>query len=269
LNHEIEFGKSIDWRVARAGSVSHLWGYHLHYHEFLEEAGSDELQAIVLDWIAKNPPYGERYWFDAWSSYAVSLRAVVWMQQIDRRRGSFRRVSRRREPLALRAGPLPRGQPRNRPARQPPAQELEGAAVRGTLPRNVGRAALAAAGGGAPGTRARRADPAGRRALRAFARYHGQVFADLLECKQAAGPGPLATRLDAHLAGMAQALADLTHPDGLPSLFNDGGLHMGYRAGSAPRRMEARAGRRNPPADPRSGWPPRVTSACGPATICC
>ena len=40
----------------------------------------------------------------------------------------------------------------------------------------------------------------------------------------------LRNRLDAALDAMADALAHLTHPDGLPSQFNDGGLTMAYPA---------------------------------------
>jgi uncharacterized heparinase superfamily protein len=58
--------------------------------------------------------------------------------------------------------------------------------------------------------------------------YHLQVFADLLECFAVLGEGRLRERLGSRLDVMAQAVADLRHPDGLPSLFNDGGLHMAY-----------------------------------------
>lgn len=233
LNQEIEFRKSIDWQIARTGSASHLWGFHLHYHEFLEEAGSEEFQAIVLDWIALNPPYAKRYWFDAWSSYALSLRAVVWMQQLDRRRGelpdAFLAAACRslcEQVLFLEAN-LELDLGGNHLLKNVKAL-LYAARFLGTTaaPRWRLRAETVLAR-----ELAEQILPDGLHFERSPA-YHGQAFADLLECKHAAGPGPLATRLDAHLAAMAQALADLTHPDGLPSLFNDGGLHMGYEPGA-------------------------------------
>ncbi|MCF7959013.1 MAG: heparinase II/III-family protein, partial [Phycisphaerae bacterium] len=61
--------------------------------------------------------------------------------------------------------------------------------------------------------------------------YHCQVFADLLECYSLLTT-PKTKNLQETLAGilrkMAQPLADLTHPDGLPSLFADAGLHTAY-----------------------------------------
>ena len=58
--------------------------------------------------------------------------------------------------------------------------------------------------------------------------YHCQVFADLLECRQALGDDPLNGALDDALARMAQAAVDLSHPDGQVALFNDAGLSMAY-----------------------------------------
>jgi uncharacterized heparinase superfamily protein len=57
--------------------------------------------------------------------------------------------------------------------------------------------------------------------------YHLQVFADVLECVPLV-EGRLEDDLRAVLSRMAEASVDLTHPDGAPSLFNDGGLHMAY-----------------------------------------
>jgi uncharacterized heparinase superfamily protein len=57
--------------------------------------------------------------------------------------------------------------------------------------------------------------------------YHLQVFADFLECLPLLDGGAQET-LRAALGRMAHAVVDLTHPDGAPSLFNDGGLQMAY-----------------------------------------
>ncbi len=60
--------------------------------------------------------------------------------------------------------------------------------------------------------------------------YHNQVFGDLLAIRHALGEGiapAVAARLNAALAAMAQASADLAHPDGRVAIFNDAGLSMG------------------------------------------
>ena len=248
LSQELEFEGSIDWGVARSGRASQLWGFHLHYHEFLEEVGDDDFQAIVLDWIASNPSYAPRYWHDSWSSYALSIRVVVWMQQIARRRtalpAAFVDAAARSlaEQLSFLESNL----------------ELD---VRGNhLVKNLKAllfgarclAPFAAAGWGerAGSLLARELDEQilsdGLHFERSPA-YHGQVFADLLECHEVLADGPLKRRVGAKLASMAQALADTTHPDGRTSLFNDGGLHMTYAPSALLGAWEAISGRRPAP----------------------
>jgi uncharacterized heparinase superfamily protein len=61
--------------------------------------------------------------------------------------------------------------------------------------------------------------------------YHCQVFADLLECRQALDGDPIHGGLDDALARMAQVAADLAHPDGHVAQFNDAGLSMAYLPG--------------------------------------
>ena len=58
--------------------------------------------------------------------------------------------------------------------------------------------------------------------------YHTQVFADLITIRAIAGAEPVPGSDDA-LHRMAQALADLTHPDGYIAQFNDSGLNMAVR----------------------------------------
>jgi len=244
LNRELAFPGSIDWRVANDPGASHLWRFHLHYHEFLEEVGDDDFVAIVRDWIASNPPYAPGYWFDSWASYALSLRVVVWMQQLDRRRprlpaGFAAELARSlREQILFLESNL--------------ELDLGG----NHLIKNL-KALLFASKclGSESGARWRaRASHLLARELREqigddglhFEKspaYHAQVFADLIECREVLEPGPLKDLLDDRLAAMAQALADTTHADGSPSLFGDGGLHMAYPAGQLLAAWERISGR--------------------------
>ena len=50
--------------------------------EYLEEADDSLFADLVRQWIDANPPYARGYWKDSWNSYTVSLRTVVWMQQL-------------------------------------------------------------------------------------------------------------------------------------------------------------------------------------------
>jgi len=248
LGREIAFEGPIDWRVARTGLAPHLWGFHLHYHEFLEEVGDEDFETIVLEWIASNPSYAPRYWHDSWSSYALSIRVVVWMQQIARRRSvlsaafvTAAAVSLVEQLLFLESN-----------------LELD---VRGNhLVKNLkallygakclNTAASAGWGERAGAMLARELDeqilPDGLHFERSPA-YHAQVFADLLECHEVLADGPLKRRLAARLSLMAQALADTTHPDGWTSLFNDGGLHMAYAPAELLAAWEAISGDRPAP----------------------
>ena len=218
----------IAWRIASADRRDQLWSMNLHYMEFLEEASDAEFAGFVGDWLDANRPYGPRYWHDAWNSYTVSLRTVVWMQQCasrpsldpDLRARMARSISGQVAFLAANLETDVGGNHLVKNAKAliwasayftgPVAQRWQGIGMH-LLERILNQQIL----------------PDGLHYERSLS-YHAQVFADLLECRYALGSTSLSTPLDAALDGMAQAIADLTHPDGGPPLFNDSGLHMAY-----------------------------------------
>lgn len=218
----------IAWHARELERGTRLAKLNLHYMEYLEDLDDDAFAAVVSDWIAANPRYRRGYWLDNWNSYALSIRAVVWMQQ-----------------LAARAGRL-----------APEFVEAAAASLAGQLAflmRNIEKdiggnhlikniKALIWAGRFFAGPEAARWRERGLALLRpALAEqiladgfhyerspaYHGQVFADLLEIHHVLGPD--AALLTPRLRDMAQIVADTSHGDGLCALFNDGGLHMTYR----------------------------------------
>jgi len=81
--------------------------------------------------------------------------------------------------------------------------------------------------------------------------YHLQVFQDLLECYALLEDAPLKAGLGRRLDDMAQVAVDLLHPDGLPSLFRDGGLNM---AGPPEEALKLYRELRESPLDPRAVW---------------
>jgi uncharacterized heparinase superfamily protein len=230
LNHSVEMtGERIDWMAPQMDSAHQLWRMNLHYMEYLEGATDAQLEALVRDWIEANPVGAPRSWRDSWNSYAVSLRVVVWMQELTRRAGHLASelVAQAEASLTRQLRFLERN--------------LETDIGGNHLVKNIKALIWASAYfGGAEAERWRnRGLHLLGRELRTqvlsdgmhyerSASYHAQVFSDLLECRHALGQDPFDGQVDDALDRMAQVVADLTHPDGGPVLFNDSGLTMAY-----------------------------------------
>ena len=244
-----EMGATLDWNAPDKSPALQLWRMNLHYMEYLEEVDDALFERLVHDWIGANPPDAPGCWRDGWNAYALSLRVVVWMQQIAKRGENFSPsfVTKMASSLAIQLRFL--------------EANLETDIGGNHLVKNI--KALIWAGaffGGKDGTRWRER---GVRLLeRALAQqilpdgvhferspsYHCQVFADLLECA-AALPASDRThaRLDEALERMATATVDLAHPDGGVAQFNDAGLTMAYAPGECLDVLERLTGKRPSP----------------------
>lgn len=229
--HAVLAGKRVaievppDWN---GRGLNALQRFHLHYMEYLEAVDDERFVSLVLDWIERNPRARRGSWRSGWNSYVIALRAVVWMQQLAERGSGLRSGARARierslgEQLGHLASHLERDIVGNHLVKDAKALLWASRFFEGPEPRAWG--ALA------------------ERILLAeldeqvledgmhFERspsYHAQVFVDLAECASIAR-GHLRARLLAKLEPMAQVVVDLSHPDGLPCLFNDSGLHTSY-----------------------------------------
>ena len=215
----------IDWRAVGEFELTRM---NLHYMEYLEALDDEDFARVVEDWIDCNRLDERGAWRCAWNSYVVSLRVVVWMQQLALRRDRLGAATqeRMRDSLGVQMRFLER--------------HLELDVGGNHLIKNA--KALLWSGACFEGDEALRWSRLGERILtrelseQVFAdgmhyerspSYHAQVFADLVECARIARPA-LRDPLSARLRDMAQVLVDLTHADGAPSLFNDGGMHMSY-----------------------------------------
>ena len=227
-----EMKEPLDWRAGGEGPANQLWRMNLHYMEYLEEANDSLFAKLVRQWIDANPPYAPGYWKDSWNSYTVSLRTVVWMQQLALRGARLEAATREAMIASL-------------------AQQIR--FLEANLETDIGGnhlikniKALLLASAFFAGSEAERWRALGLRLLteelhgqvladgthyERSPSYHCQVFADLLECRQALGDDPLNGALDDALARMAQAAVDLSHPDGHVAIFNDAGLSMAYSPG--------------------------------------
>lgn len=249
LNHAASMPRErVDWAMAGPDGRDQLWRMNLHYMEYLEGVDDEAFTRLVEDWIEANPANGPGAWRDSWNSYALSLRVVVWMQQIAVREAlPPDTLERMRDNLAVQLRYL--------------TVNLETDLGGNHLIKNIKALIWASAFfAGAEAGRWRdlglallwreieiQVPPDGMHYERS-ASYHAQVFADLLECRYALGRDPLGGLLDAALIRMAQVTADLSHPDGDPALFNDAGLHMAYSPAECLAAFEAVLGRSPPEA---------------------
>ena len=218
----------ISWRDPDHGRNAQLWWMTLNYMEYLEGTDDDLFASLVESWIAAAQPYGRGYWRDTFNSYAISIRTVVWMQQLARRSGLPTPLRERM--IASIATQL-----------QFLEDNLETDIGGNHLVRNIKALLLGSVFfEGPPADRWRELslnllkEELRRQILGDgvhFERspsYHNQVFVDLLEMRYALGGDPLGGQLDHSLAAMAQAIADLAHADGRPAQFSDAGLSMSY-----------------------------------------
>jgi uncharacterized heparinase superfamily protein len=224
LGREVEMTGAIDWRSGE----DQLWRMNLHYMEYLEELDDASVAEALRQWLAANPAYAAGAEQDGWSAYSISLRTVVWMQQL---------AARPRLDAGLRAAAqhsliaqliyLHRHLEsdvggnhliKNLKALLWGSACFEGPAAarwRGTALKLLGRELD------------RQILPDGMH-FELSPAYHCQVLADLLETRHALASDPLGGRLDAALGRAAGAAALLAHPDGRIALFGDAGLGMAY-----------------------------------------
>jgi hypothetical protein len=233
LNRKDPLGSEPDWHPRALEHGTRLEKLNLHYMEYLEALDDAKFQGVVEHWIKNNPAYRPGYWLDNWNSYALSIRCVVWMQQfaVRRERLDSGFAGLLCASLALQVAFLERN--------------LELDICGNHLIKNI-KALLWAGRFFAPSREASRWTQKGEALLGKEAAlqilsdgmheerspaYHCQVFADLLECYLVMVPGQARDGLGVKLDAMAQVTLDLAHPDGLISLFNDGGLNMTYTPG--------------------------------------
>lgn len=222
----LELTSPVDWGLAATDPEKFSWRANLSYMEFLEGIDDRAFAEFVEVWIEDNPPDASAY---SWRSYNLSIRLVVWMQQIAARWQRLEAGFLARVAISL-------------------AEQLRWLEryletdIRGNhLIRNI--KALLWASAFFTGDEAKRWGNLGRALLKEeidtqiladgchFERspsYHCQVLGDLLEILGLLGAEPLRRRLETALVAMARACVLLTHPDGKVALFNDGGLDLAY-----------------------------------------
>lgn len=242
----------IDWHPAQLERGTRLEKLTLHYMTFLEELEESSALNLIRDWIRQNPPFRPGYWMGDWNSYALSIRIVTWMNVLQRSQGIENPegavvVQSLAAQLRFLERNLEVDIGGNHLVKNIRALIRGGAFFEGDEPlrwRRLGEKLLAT-----------QLDvqvlPDGMH-FELSPAYHLQVFCDLLDCYAALEASSLRGRLGQALDSMAAVVTDMTHPDGLPSLFNDGGLNMSVAPDTALRTFEAVRGCPRPL--PRSLW---------------
>lgn len=227
LGRETSLSPSISWSDPDWLDGTLLSRFHLHYHDYLSQLPDASAAALLLDWIEANPASASGAWKVSWHPYVISVRTVAWMQLLANRPRLLGTESRSVVMRSLVAQ----------------LRHLERNLEKDVGGNHLVRNTRALAWGAAffDGSDANRWHRIASESLHQilgeqiladgfhFERspsYHLQVFADLIECRSVIPASLLANRLDKTLADMAQVAVDITHPDGLPSLMADGGLHM-------------------------------------------
>ncbi|WP_294044685.1 alginate lyase family protein [Sphingomonas sp.] len=218
----------IDWGHVPATRSRQLWRMNLHYMEFLESVDDTSFVALIDSWIVANPVYRRGSDADAWNAYALSIRVVVWCQQLSVRRDRLPCdfCARLLDSLAHQIRYLLR--------------HLERDIGGNHLVKNIKALLIAAChfDGTEPARWSKRGLVLLRQALRdqflsdgmhfeLSPSYHCQVVADLLEIRAVVGPA-VQSEITELLEPAVRIVANLTHPDGLVAQFSDAGLHMAY-----------------------------------------
>lgn len=200
---------------------------NLHYMEFLESLEDAAFVTWIEAWIRDNPPWAPQAVAYAWRPYNLAVRVDVWMREWSRRRQA-RRLQPSPSVLASLSAQL-----------HYLSAHLETDLRGNHLIKNL--LALLRAGAFFAGPQAHRWR---RLAENWLARelatqvladgcheerspaYHRLVLGDLLEAYALIPAGALRDQLGACLPRMLTVARLLTHPDGGPALFNDGGSQM-------------------------------------------
>ncbi len=223
LNETRTLTLPIHWSLSGTGSRALLWRQQFQYMEFLESVTDAQFEVLVSDWLDQNPPFGPQYWLEGWNAFVLSIRAVIWMQQLAIRPVSAALCARMTASLIDQLRFLTRN------------LELD---IRGNhIMKNI--KALLWAGTVFEGEEAQAWQCAGMRLLdqelsvqilddgmqfELSPMYHLQVFVDVMDAEQVLPEGPLKTRTQSLLKKMAQVVADLSRPDGGVVDFGDTGM---------------------------------------------
>jgi uncharacterized heparinase superfamily protein len=228
----------IDWDTPILDRGTRLEKLHLHYLDYTQDLDPQDWTRLMLDWIRRVPPYSRDSWRHSWNSFATSIRVVSWI-----------------DTLTLQGARIPESD-RGAIEQSLAAQlrfllaNLELDIGGNHLMKNIRALVRAASYFAGPESRRwtvaavgclgveldRQVLPDGMH-FELSPSYHIQVMEDMIDMHRSLRsleadvdmPSSVARvreRIGECLSRMSQPLQRFTHPDGMPSHFADGGLHM-------------------------------------------
>jgi uncharacterized heparinase superfamily protein len=222
----------MDWRVPALNRGTRLEKLNLHYMKYLHELNPKDAVRLMADWAVRVPPFADGYWKDTWNSYALSIRVTTWLDILsaDPQRlqlpGADVAIQSAAAQVRFLAGNLETDIGGNHIMKNLRALLRASSCLDGDEPQDWAKLAcrLLAA------QLAEQVLPDGMHFERSPA-YHLQVMEDLLDIRRCMPHGEVAIAglLDDALVRMNDVAERFAHPDGDPSLFADGGLHMAAR----------------------------------------
>lgn len=227
LNKSRDFSLPINWHKSELNVGTRLWKLNLHYFDYTENLTDDEFSALVTDWISQNRPYRTGYWFDSWNSYAISIRLVAWMGEFQTRhkRLDKKMVETWKHSIQEQLGFLQNNLERDIGGNHI-VKNIRALYWGAKFFSNTGKNEFALLADQLLSVELENQILDDGFHFELSPAYHCLVFGDLLDCWRLMPENDLKGKLAKKLIAMAQVIADLTHPDGHISLFNDGGLNM-------------------------------------------
>ena len=82
VGYSMKIDKNIEWYPRNLDYGTRLERLNLHYMDYLNQLEFKDSIYLIEKWIKDVTPYGKNYWRDSWNCYALSIRIINWIDII-------------------------------------------------------------------------------------------------------------------------------------------------------------------------------------------
>ena len=82
VGYPIKIDENIDWYPKNLDYGTRLERLNLHYMDYLNKLEFEDAIFLIAKWIKDVYPFRKNYWKDSWNCYALSIRIVNWIDII-------------------------------------------------------------------------------------------------------------------------------------------------------------------------------------------